>query len=226
MTRRASRLASRLPILIRVIDQGPGVSEADAKKLFQPFQQVNAAADKKQGGTGLGLALVRYLAREHNGIAWLEWSREGVGSCFSLLLPLRLSDTLPEEEDDAHGTFETEIFKKSRVGWKREGKHKDSAEHSSGYQNLGLSQTEASVYGLRGLQRQGQGTGNFSRLHGSKKGGASIRGPGIASSNQGEKQRSGSGSGSGPGTATWSGSGVGPGSGSRTGHDSHPLVGE
>ena len=101
---------NELSILIRVIDQGPGVSKSDAKKLFQPFQQVNAAADKKQGGTGLGLALVRYLAREHKGIAWLEWSREGVGSCFSLLLPLHFADDLPEEDDDVHGTAGTQLF--------------------------------------------------------------------------------------------------------------------
>jgi len=138
----------RMPILIRVIDQGPGVSKSDAKKLFQPFQQVNAAADKKQGGTGLGLALVRYLAREHKGIAWLEWSREGVGSCFSLLLPLEVSEESPEEENDVHDTAAASLFK-GKLGKEPQQFARSNVE----YQSLGLSQTDASVYGLRGLRR-------------------------------------------------------------------------
>ena len=149
--------SNSVAILIRVIDQGPGVSEVNAKKLFQPFQQVNAAADKKQGGTGLGLALVRYLAREHNGIAWLEWSREGVGSCFSLLLPLEVSGELPEEDDDVHDTAAANLFKRTNSSShvSSDGSKASRAMAAAiGFQSLGLSQTEASVYGLRGLHRQ------------------------------------------------------------------------
>jgi len=154
ITKRACRLEKRLPILIRVIDQGPGVSKKNSKKLFQPFQQVNAAADKKQGGTGLGLALVRYLAREHKGIAWLEWSREGVGSCFSLLLPLVQAADMPEDEDTANAMKQPEHLFGAR---RQESTVKRAARGSSAdgaYNKMGISQVDASVYGLKSAKRR------------------------------------------------------------------------
>lgn len=71
-----------------VIDTGIGISEADATKLFQPFQQLNTPLHRKQKGTGLGLALSRKLAQLHGGDITLQ-SEEGKGSCFTLSLPRR-----------------------------------------------------------------------------------------------------------------------------------------
>jgi signal transduction histidine kinase len=68
------------------IDTGIGISEADRKKLFQPFQQINNKISHKDKGSGLGLALSRKLARLHGGDITLT-SEEGKGSCFTLHLP-------------------------------------------------------------------------------------------------------------------------------------------
>ena len=69
-----------------VIDTGIGISEANQKKLFQPFQQIKNSACREEKGTGLGLALSRKLAILHGGDIILT-STEGKGSCFTLYIP-------------------------------------------------------------------------------------------------------------------------------------------
>lgn len=69
-----------------VIDTGIGISEANQKKLFQPFQQIKNYACREEKGTGLGLALSRKLAILHGGDIILT-STEGKGSCFALYIP-------------------------------------------------------------------------------------------------------------------------------------------
>jgi hypothetical protein len=70
-------------MLIWVRDQGEGLDPALHEKIFQRFFRATSAV----GGTGLGLALVREIAREHSGTAWVE-SAPGQGSTFYLRLPL------------------------------------------------------------------------------------------------------------------------------------------
>ncbi len=74
-------------IMFSVIDTGIGISKADQKILFQPFQQLNSNLARKSQGTGLGLALTRGLAQLHKGSITLK-SELGSGSCFTLSLPL------------------------------------------------------------------------------------------------------------------------------------------
>lgn len=65
-----------------ISDEGEGISEEDMKMLFTPF------FTKKRGGTGLGLALSHRIIREHEGSIKVK-SKEGEGTTFSLLLPLK-----------------------------------------------------------------------------------------------------------------------------------------
>lgn len=69
-----------------VIDTGIGISAANQKKLFQPFQQIKNPVCRDEKGTGLGLALSRKLAILHGGDIVLT-STEGKGSCFTLFIP-------------------------------------------------------------------------------------------------------------------------------------------
>ena len=71
-----------------VIDTGIGISEANLKTLFQPFQQIQTPLHRKHKGSGLGLALSRKLARLHGGDLTAT-SEEGKGSCFTLSLPMQ-----------------------------------------------------------------------------------------------------------------------------------------
>ena len=73
--------------LLTVADRGPGVPESERERIFEPFYRVPAAYPQTDG-TGLGLALVRRIARRHGGEARCL-GREGGGSAFEVLLPLR-----------------------------------------------------------------------------------------------------------------------------------------
>ena len=70
---------------LRVCDRGPGVSQAERERIFEPFYRP-AGAREREGGVGLGLALVRQIARRHGGDAKCL-ARDGGGSCFAVLLP-------------------------------------------------------------------------------------------------------------------------------------------
>jgi signal transduction histidine kinase len=70
--------------VIRVWDAGPGVPAEDFERVFQPFYRGHDAHDR--GGAGLGLTLVREIARRHGGIAGCERMDDG-RSCFVVELP-------------------------------------------------------------------------------------------------------------------------------------------
>ncbi|MFZ5478944.1 MAG: ATP-binding protein [Myxococcota bacterium] len=69
-----------------VEDRGPGVPEAERERIFEPFYRPAGHREGADGGVGLGLALVRQIARHHGGDATCE-AREGGGSRFVVTLP-------------------------------------------------------------------------------------------------------------------------------------------
>jgi len=69
-------------LLVAVNDTGPGLSNAQIETLFQPFTQVDPSITRKHGGTGLGLALSRKLARALGGDIVVTKSLPGEGSNF------------------------------------------------------------------------------------------------------------------------------------------------
>ncbi len=73
---------------IAIQDTGFGISESDLKKLFTPFERLNAGSESE--GTGLGLALSQRLIHEMKGTLEVE-STVGQGSVFTIELPLAKS---------------------------------------------------------------------------------------------------------------------------------------
>jgi two-component system OmpR family sensor kinase len=71
---------------IRVCDQGPGVPAALRERIFEPFFRLPGASER-EGGVGLGLALVRSIAQRHGGSVHCA-ENPGGGACFVLRLPL------------------------------------------------------------------------------------------------------------------------------------------
>lgn len=71
---------------IHIHDSGPGISAADARKLFRPFSKSARDAANSAPGVGLGLALSRRLARQMKGDLSLTPCEHG-GACFILDLP-------------------------------------------------------------------------------------------------------------------------------------------
>jgi signal transduction histidine kinase len=69
---------------LAVCDRGPGVPEAERERVFDPFYRRRGT--KETAGAGLGLALVRQIARRHGGEARCA-PQSGQGSCFIVVLP-------------------------------------------------------------------------------------------------------------------------------------------
>ena len=71
--------------LLQVCDRGPGVPPELRERIFEPFYRLPGASER-EGGVGLGLALVKSIAERHGGTVRCE-AREGGGACFTVRLP-------------------------------------------------------------------------------------------------------------------------------------------
>lgn len=70
---------------LEVRDGGPGIAEAERERVFEPFYRI-AGASEAAGGVGLGLNLVRQIARHHGGDAQCLANGQA-GCCFRVTLP-------------------------------------------------------------------------------------------------------------------------------------------
>jgi signal transduction histidine kinase len=81
---------------LRVCDRGPGVPDTYRERIFEPFFRLPGHAER-EGGVGLGLALVRQIAQRHGGDVRCE-PHEGGGSCFVISLPASASAPRPGKQ--------------------------------------------------------------------------------------------------------------------------------
>ncbi|MDZ7922350.1 sensor histidine kinase [Rhodoferax sp.] len=72
---------------LQVCDRGPGVPEALQERIFEPFYRLPGASER-EGGVGLGLALVKSITQRHGGSVTCRNRPDG-GACFEIRLPLR-----------------------------------------------------------------------------------------------------------------------------------------
>ena len=78
--------------VIHVADTGRGIPQEFWQSIFQPFFRVDKSLSRELGGAGLGLPLVREIARLHGGRVWVEESNDS-GSVLAVTLPLSASIT-------------------------------------------------------------------------------------------------------------------------------------
>lgn len=76
-------------IIIKVQDQGIGISKADLQNIFRRFYRVDKSRNSKTGGTGLGLAIVKNMIFNLNGKIKVD-SKLGEGTVFTVTIPLNI----------------------------------------------------------------------------------------------------------------------------------------
>jgi signal transduction histidine kinase len=77
-----------------VCDEGQGIPKPERERIFEPFYRI-AGASESAGGVGLGLALVRQIARRHGGDAQCMANGAGAGACMRVTLPLASGPLTP-----------------------------------------------------------------------------------------------------------------------------------
>lgn len=72
---------------IAVTDAGVGIPDEDRQRVFERFYRVDQSRATATGGTGLGLAIVKHIVTNHGGAVEV-WSQPGIGSTFTVRIPL------------------------------------------------------------------------------------------------------------------------------------------
>jgi len=63
--------------VVRVVDEGPGIPEAERERVFEPFYRLESSRSRETGGAGLGLTIARSIARGHGGDLSLNDGKDG-----------------------------------------------------------------------------------------------------------------------------------------------------
>jgi two-component system phosphate regulon sensor histidine kinase PhoR len=90
-------------IRIAVADTGPGIASKHLPRLFERFYRVDRGRSRDVGGTGLGLSIVKHLTEALGGHVFVE-SLPGVGSTFTIHLPVKLTGSRPATPEEARSS--------------------------------------------------------------------------------------------------------------------------
>ena len=80
-------------VVVRVTDNGEGIEDQHISRLFERFYRVDKSGSRREGGSGLGLSIVKHIIEAHDEKIYVE-SDFGVGSEFSFTL--EKAEELPE----------------------------------------------------------------------------------------------------------------------------------
>ena len=72
-------------IRVEIEDNGKGIAQKDLQKVFERFFRTDASRNSAQGGSGIGLSIVKKIIEDHGGYIWAT-SKEGEGTCMHFVL--------------------------------------------------------------------------------------------------------------------------------------------
>ena len=72
-------------IRVEIEDNGKGIAQKDLSKIFDRFYRTDASRNSAQGGSGIGLSIVRKIIEDHGGYIWAT-SKEGEGTCMHFVM--------------------------------------------------------------------------------------------------------------------------------------------
>ncbi|MBR1770832.1 MAG: HAMP domain-containing histidine kinase [Lachnospiraceae bacterium] len=72
-------------IQVEIEDNGKGIAQKDLQRIFERFYRTDASRNSAQGGSGIGLSIVKKIIEDHGGYIWAT-GREGEGTCMHFVL--------------------------------------------------------------------------------------------------------------------------------------------
>ena len=72
-------------IQVEIEDNGKGIAQKDLQKIFERFYRTDASRNSAQGGSGIGLSIVKKIVEDHGGYVWAT-AKEGEGTCMHFVL--------------------------------------------------------------------------------------------------------------------------------------------
>lgn len=72
-------------IRVEIEDNGKGIANKDLGKIFERFYRTDASRNSSQGGSGIGLSIVKKIIEDHGGYIWAT-SKEGEGTCMHFVM--------------------------------------------------------------------------------------------------------------------------------------------
>lgn len=84
-------------VRIEIEDNGKGIAPKDLARIFERFYRTDSSRNSSQGGSGIGLSIVKKIIEDHGGYIWAT-SKEGEGTCIHFVLRKYVE---PEEPDEA-----------------------------------------------------------------------------------------------------------------------------
>lgn len=96
---------------ISIRDEGVGISDEDAKRIFDRFYRVDLSRTKATGGTGLGLAIVKRIVEIHNGKIEVD-SKMNEGTEISIVLPI--GDAVVNSQKEINKNINKEKIEKKK----------------------------------------------------------------------------------------------------------------
>ena len=106
-------------IRLEIEDNGKGIAARDLPNIFERFYRTDSSRSSAQGGSGIGLSIVKKIVEDHGGFIWAT-SREGEGTCMHIVIRkyIEREDFGVEEEPQAEPEKKTRGFgsRKSAAG--------------------------------------------------------------------------------------------------------------